>query len=94
MQQEKHKLRIGTAEVRCGSFYSAYARLSTSFPLEFELPLALSDRSFERTNGKPLSNTVNGIAVEQIEGRSGAHPDTSPSEVPQPWKVKIPQRKN
>jgi hypothetical protein len=38
-----------------------------------------------------LNNTVSGIAVGQIAGRSGVHPDISPSEVSRQWQAKIPQ---
>lgn len=57
-------------------------------------PSRIPFSNLEWMMGEYLINTVNGIAVMQIAGRSGDHPDTSPSEVPQPWKVKIPQRKN
>lgn len=39
-----------------------------------------------------LINTVNGITVLGMMGRSGLHPDAPPTEVSQPCKVKIPQR--
>jgi len=41
----------------------------------------------------PICNTVIPLTVLTYVGRSGSEPDTSPSEVPKPCLVKIPQRK-
>jgi hypothetical protein len=38
-----------------------------------------------------MLNTVDGITVVSKLGRSGSHPDTSPSEVSRQWQAKIPQ---
>ncbi len=48
--------------------------------------------SLEWVANEALINTVSGITVLGYVGRSGVKPDASPSEVSQPWKVKIPQR--
>jgi hypothetical protein len=38
-----------------------------------------------------MLNTVNGMTVSGMLGRSGWNPDTSPSEVSRHWQAKIPQ---
>ncbi len=48
--------------------------------------------SLEWVANEALINTVSGITVLEIVGRSGFEPDASPSEASQPWKVKTPQR--
>jgi len=49
-------------------------------------------RIFRLSWDEALNNTVNGMTVLGYVGRSGWHPDATPSEVSKPWKVKTPQR--